>query len=137
MTIEQEGRERESQQAAAATGLLPSLRRLLAHGIEMLELRVEQLSLDFEAEKLRLFAALVHSLLALLMAAAALGMFSLCLLLMTPESWRWVTALVLGLLYLALACVSWRHARRQLSQSGGPFAGTAAELGRDRSALEP
>lgn len=137
MTNEQEAGEREPQPALPATGLLLSLRRLLAHGIEMLELRVEQLSLDFEAEKLRLFAALAHSLLALLMAAAALGMFSLCALLVTPERWRWLTALVLGLMYSVLAGVSWRRARRQLSQSEGALGGTAAELGRDRDALEP
>ena len=137
MTSEQERGPGNEQQAAAATGLLASLRRMLSHGIEMLQIRVEQLSLELEAEKLRLFSVLAQSLLALLMAAAALGMLSLCALLLTPEPWRWLTALALGLLYLALAGLFWRRARRHLSMTGGAFAGTVAELGRDRGALEP
>ncbi len=137
MASESGSKERAEQEAAPAAGLMVSLRRFLGHGLELVQIRVEQISLEFEAEKLRLFSALIQSLLALLLAAAALGMLSLCLLLMTPETWRWVTALVLGLLYLALACICWRRAGRQLSQPGGAFAGTVAELGRDRSALEP
>ncbi|MCV2356973.1 phage holin family protein [Paucibacter sp. B2R-40] len=137
MTSEPGSKERGQQEAEPAAGLLVSLRRLFGHGLELVQIRVEQISLEFEAEKLRLFGALIQSLLALLLAAAALGMLSLCLLLMTPEPWRWVTALVLGLFYLALAWICWQRAGRQLSQPGGAFAGTVAELGRDRSALEP
>ncbi len=136
MTSEPGSKERGEQDAVPAAGLLVSLRRLLAHGLELVQIRVEQISLEFEAEKLRLFSALIQSLLALLLAAAALGMLSLCLLLMTPETWRWLTALGLGLLYLTLAWVCWRRAGRQLSQPGGAFAGSVAELGRDRNALE-
>lgn len=137
MTSERRQNEQNGPQEPPAAGLLPSLRRMLAHGIEMLQIRAEQVSLELEAEKLRLFSALAQSLLALLLAAAALGMLSLCLLLATPEAWRWLSALALGLLYLGLACLCWRRARRQLSQPGGAFAGSVAELGRDRSALEP
>jgi uncharacterized membrane protein YqjE len=137
MTNEAGSKDGGEQEGAPAAGLLFSLRRFLGHGLELVQIRVEQISLEFEAEKLRLFSALIQSLLALLLAAAALGMLSLCLLLMTPEPWRWLTALILGLLYLALAWVSWRRAGRQLSQPGGAFAGSVAELGRDRNALEP
>lgn len=137
MTNEAGSKERSEQEGAPAAGLLFSLRRFFGHGLELVQIRVEQISLEFEAEKLRLFSALVQSLLALLLAAAALGMLSLCLLLMTPERWRWLTALVLGLLYLVLAWVCWRRARRQLSQPGGAFAGSVAEMSRDRNALEP
>ena len=137
MSNEQKGVDRETQASASSAGLMASLRRMFDHGVEMVQIRIEQFSLEFEAEKLRIFGALAQSLLALLMAAAALGMFSLCLLLLTPENWRWLTALGLGLFYAVLASKSFQRARRQLSQSGGPFAGTAAELGRDRSAMEP
>jgi uncharacterized membrane protein YqjE len=137
MTTEQERGPGNEHQAAPAAGLLASVRRMLGNSIEMLQIRVEQISLELEAEKLRLFSALAQSLLALLMAAAALGMLSLCILLLTPEAWRWLTALALGLIYLGLACLCWRRARRQLSQPGGAFAGTVAELARDRGALEP
>lgn len=137
MTTEQERGPGNEHQAAPASGLMASLRRMLSHSIEMLQIRVEQISLDLEAEKLRLFSVLAQSLLALLMAAAALGMLSLCALLLTPDAWRWLTALALGLLYLGLSCLFWRRARRNLSQPGGAFAGTVAELARDRGALEP
>ncbi|MBT9494562.1 MAG: phage holin family protein [Paucibacter sp.] len=137
MTTEQERGPGNEHQAAPASGLMASLRRMLSHSIEMLQIRVEQISLDLEAEKLRLFSVLAQSLLALLMAAAALGMLSLCALLLTPEAWRWLTALALGLLYLGLSCLFWRRARQNLSQPGGAFAGTVAELARDRGALEP
>ncbi|MCV2369848.1 phage holin family protein [Roseateles oligotrophus] len=137
MTSEPGSKQRGDAEAAPGAGLMVSLRRFFGHGLEMVQIRIEQISLEFEAEKLRLFSALIQSLLALLLAAAALGMLSLCLLLVTPETWRWLTALVLGLLYLGLAWLCWGRAERQLSQPGGAFAGSVAELGRDRNALEP
>jgi uncharacterized membrane protein YqjE len=117
-------------------GLAGRAQRLLGHGLELLQTRLELLSTELEAEKLRLFAALAQGFLALLLAAAALGMLSLCLLLLTPESWRWLTALALCLLFGVSALVLWRGACQQLRQPGGLFASSAAELARDRSALE-
>lgn len=116
-------------------GLAGRAQRLLGHGLELLQTRLDLLSTELEAEKLRLFAALVQGFLSLLLAAAALGMLSLCLLLLTPESWRWLTALGLCLLYAVSALLLWRAARQHLRQPGGLFASSAAELARDRSAL--
>jgi len=116
-------------------GGFAGLRRMAGQGLELLQLRVELLSTELEAEKLRLFAALVRLLLALLLAAAALGMLSFCLLLLSPEGWRWLSALLLGLAYAGGAWWCWRRAATGLSQPGGAFAGTAAELARDREAL--
>lgn len=116
-------------------GPLAGLRRMAAQLLELLQLRVELLSTELEAEKLRLFGALVQVLLALLLAAASLGMLSFCLLLLSPEGWRWLSALLLGLLYAGLGWWCWRRASKGLGQAGGPFAGTAAELARDREAL--
>ena len=121
---------------AGATGPLAALRRMLGHLLELLQLRLELLSTELEAEKLRLFAALTQGLLALLMAGAGLVMLSICLLLLSPEGWRWLAALLLGILYAGLAWWSWRCACKQLSQLGGIFAGSAAELTRDRDALK-
>ncbi|MEJ6007586.1 phage holin family protein [Paucibacter sp. AS339] len=137
MSKQQEEHESKAGAMGGGAGLGERARRLLAHGLELLQTRVELLSTELEAEKLRLFAGLAQGFMALLLAAAALGMLSLCLLLLTPEGWRWLTALGLCLLYLGLALSLWQGARKQLSQPGGMFAGSAAELGRDRSALEP
>jgi uncharacterized membrane protein YqjE len=112
-----------------------ALRRIGGQLLELLQLRVEMLSVELEAEKLRLVAALFQGLLALLLAASALGMLSLCLLLLSPEGWRWLAALGLGLTYAGLAAWYWRRASADLGQAGGALAGTAAELARDREAL--
>ncbi len=117
-------------------GLAGRVQGLLTQGMELLQTRLELVSLELEAQKLRLFAALAQGFLALLLAAAALGMLSVCLLLLTPEAWRWLSALLLCLLFALAAWLLWRGACQQLRQPGGPFAASAEELSRDRSALE-
>nr|WP_295079278.1 phage holin family protein [uncultured Roseateles sp.] len=121
--------------SAESGGLFGSLRRLFLHALEMLQLRVDMLSVELEAEKLRLFSALVQALMALLLAVAALGLFSAGVLLLSPEPWRWLAALLLGAGYALLAWWCWRRASANISQKGGAFAGTVAELARDREAL--
>ncbi|WP_428508632.1 phage holin family protein [Roseateles sp.] len=127
----------EAGGAAAAAGLaarpLGRLARLL---LELLQTRVELLSSELEAEKLRLFGALVQMLLALLMAGGALFMFSLAVLLLSPDGWRWLSGLVLTVIYAGLAAWAWSGARAQLSQPSGLFAASAAELARDRAGLD-
>jgi len=129
----------QQQESASSSeeslGLAGRAQRLLGHGLELVQTRLDLLSTELQAEKLRLFAALAQGFLSLLLAAAALGMLSLCLLLLTPESWRWLTALGLCLLYSLAALLLWRAARQHLRQPGGPFAGSVEELSRDRSAL--
>jgi len=137
MSEQEDGRGDKPGGTADGLGLGGRARRMLTHGLELLQTRVELLSTELEAEKLRLFAALAQGFLALLLSVAALGLLCASLLMLTPERWRWLTALGLGLLCLGLALGLWRKARTQLSQPGGMFAGTAAELERDRSGLEP
>ena len=128
---------REPGGASPATGLgAGPLGRLLRLLLELLQTRVELLSSELEAEKLRLFGALVQMLLALLMAGGALFMFSLALLLLSPEGWRWLSGLVLSVIYAGLAAWAWSGARAQLSQPSGVFSASAAELARDRAGLE-
>ncbi|ALT78399.1 phage holin family protein [Paucibacter sp. KCTC 42545] len=137
--------QKESPQAATAKadaadpaesgGLFGSVRRLFLHALEMLEIRVDMFSVELEAEKLRLFSALVQALMALLLAVAALGLFSAAVLLLSPEPWRWLAALLLGAGYALLAWWCWQRASANISQKGGAFAGSVAELARDREAL--
>ena len=134
-----DGSEAQQDRAAAprADGIGATLRRLAGGSMELLQVRAELFSTELEAEKLRLFATLVQALLALILLAAGLGMFSLCVLLLVPEAWRWLSALGLGLVYFGTAWWSWCRARAHLSPEGGAFGGSLAELKRDRSVLEP
>lgn len=126
----------QGEAQSSPTGLLGSVQRVGAQLLELAQLRVELLSTELEAEKLRLLSALSQGLIALLLGIAGISMLSLALLLLTPDAWRWLSAGLLALLYLGLGVWFWQRARAQLSQPGGAFAGTAAELARDRSALE-
>jgi uncharacterized membrane protein YqjE len=123
------------KETTAAPGLLGALQRLADHGLELLQLRLSLLGSELEAEKLRLFGALLGALLALLFAALALGLLSVAVVLLSPDGWRWLAALGLGLLYLGLAWLLWRRAQARLSAPGGLFAASLAELARDRDAL--
>lgn len=116
-------------------GILATLRRMGAQGLELLQLRIELVSTELEAEKLRLFAALTQILLGLLLVIAAVGMLSVSLILLCPDNWRWLGALALACTYGGAGWYCWRRASSQLSQPGGAFAGTVAELARDREAL--
>jgi uncharacterized membrane protein YqjE len=119
----------------AETGLIATLRRIAGQGLELVQLRIELLSTEIEAEKLRLFAALTQILLGLLLVIAAVGMLSVSLILLCPEPWRWLGALGLACAYAVAGGYCWRRASAQLSQPGGAFAGTVAELARDREAF--
>lgn len=128
-------KEETAAAGAPAPGLLGALQRLTDHGLELLQVRLALLGSELEAEKLRLVSALLGALLALLFAALALGLLSLAVVLLCPDGWRWLAALGLGFLYVALAWALWRRAQARLSAPGGLFATSVAELARDRDAL--
>ena len=119
----------------APAGLLEALRRLVDHGLELLQLRLSLLGTELEAEKLRLFGALLGALMALLFGGMALGLLSLAVVLLCHDAWRWLAALLLGVLYLGLAWGLWNRAQARLSAPGGLFAASLAELKRDRQEL--
>jgi uncharacterized membrane protein YqjE len=116
-------------------GLLGSLQRMADHLVELMQVRLSLLGSELEAEKLRLLGALLGALLALLFVALAVGLLSLAVILLCPDPWRWLAALLLAVGYLGAAYALWRRARAQMSAPGGMFAASVAELGRDRDAL--
>jgi uncharacterized membrane protein YqjE len=118
--------------AEAAPGLAEGMRRLAADGIELLRLRIELFGTEWEAEKLRIFAALTGLLLAILLGGATLVMLSAAILLLCPPEWRWALALSLAIVFGLLARRVWRQAMAQLRPPGGAFALTLAELKRDK-----
>ena len=122
---------------AAASGLLRSLRRLLATLLETAQLRLDLLLNELEQEKLRLYDALVWAVLAWLLIGLGLLLGAALLVLLAPEAWR---ALVLGGLCLAcLGAGAWmlQRARLRLANPAGALAATRAELATDQAALNP
>lgn len=125
----------EDEGKGGGSGVGASLRRLLDHALELFQVRLALLGTELEAEKLRLFEALLGSLLALLFGGMALALLSLAVVLLCPDAWRWLAALGLGLVYLGLGAWLWQRARARLAAPGGLFAGSVAELARDRDGL--
>jgi len=78
----------QGEAQSSPTGLLGSVQRVGAQLLELAQLRVELLSTELEAEKLRLLSALSQGLIALLLGIAGISMLSLALLLLTPDAWR-------------------------------------------------
>lgn len=125
-----------SDQEAAPAGLLAALQRLGTHGLELLQLRLSLLGTELEAEKLRLTQALLRMLVVVLMLGVCLAMISVTVLLLCPEAWRWLAALLLAAGFGLGAWLLWRQVQAELSAPGGLFATSLAELQRDRDAME-
>ncbi len=124
-----------SEQEPVSGGLLGALQRLGNHGLELVQLRLSLLGTELEAEKQRLMRGLLGLLLVVLLLGATLVLVSLTLLLLTPDAWRWASALGLSLLHGLGAWLLWGRVQTAMSAPGGLFAGSLAELQRDRDSL--
>ena len=116
-------------------GLFASGQRLLGTVLELLQVRVDLLVLEFEQEKLRLFDALGLAVIALL--GLGIGTLLLCawlVMLAQPEQRRLVLA-ALALVFLAGGAWAFWAARSRLRHPAGLFKLSADELARDREAL--
>ena len=125
---------------AGAIGLFASLRRLLANLLELGQVRLSLLAVEYEQEKQRVFDALAWGLGALVMLAAGVLMLSALLVLLVPEPWRLITLMLLTALYLALGVWMAATARRSLaapSKLHGALTTTIAEIASDRASLLP
>jgi len=135
MTEDSNPGSRATDQAAEPGSRLDALRRSAGLVVEMLQLRLELLVTDLEIEKLRLIAALTRIFSAILLGLLGFALLLAGLLMILPESWRWPVMLGSGVLCLLAAWLLARRAVHGLSEGGGPFAATRAELQRDREAL--
>jgi len=117
-------------------GLLASLRRLLATGLEIAQVRLELLAVELEQEKLRIFDGLLWAALALLMLGVGLLLAVGLLLLLVWDGHRLAALGVLSVLFLGAGALLARLARSRLSSPQGIAAGSLDELARDRAALE-
>jgi len=118
-------------------GLIASLRQLLGTLLEILQVRLDLISTEFELEKRRWFDALW--LTALAFVCIALGLMMLCgtLMLLFWEGYRLAAAAGLTVLLLGTGALVLAQARRRLQQPGGMFSASVRELQRDRAGDTP
>ena len=119
---------------AKSGGLMASLRQLLGTLLEILQVRLDLISTEFELEKRRWFDALW--LTALAFVCIALGLVMLCgtLMLLFWEGYRLAAAAGLTVLFLGTGTLLLAQARQRLQQPGGMFSASVRELRRDRGA---
>lgn len=118
-------------------GLLDSLRRLAATGLEIVAVRIELLGTELEQEKDRVYGALVRAAIGLVFVALALVLFVGFVLMLFEERYRLAALGVTLLAFAAIGAALLRSGRRMLRARGGPFAASLGELQRDRDGLGP
>jgi uncharacterized membrane protein YqjE len=125
-----------SEAGSSPAGLFGSLRRLGHTALGVAQVRLELFGAELEQEKLRLFDALVHAALGLLLAGLALVLAIGFVVMLFQPPYR-LPAVGVLVLVLGLGAVGLLRAARQGLQArdGGPFALTLNELRRDRAAL--
>lgn len=122
---------------AAAGGLLASLRRLIDTGLGIAQLRLELLGTEFEQEKLRVYSAVLHAAVGLMLLGMALVLLLGLVLLLVWDGYRLQALALMTILSGAAAAWMLVTARRRLrAPEGGPFALNLGELRRDRESLD-
>lgn len=121
--------------AGAPAGLIASLGRLASTLTEIAQTRLELLSADLDADREHLLALLLLALTALF--CLGLGVL-LATILVVATFWDTHRVLALGLLsggFLCASLVAWRVAAARVRHKPRLFAGSLAELARDRAEL--
>lgn len=120
-----------------ASGLLASLRRLLATSLEILQTRVEIVATEFEEERERIRELVIFSFLTLFFTSIGLLLLTLFIVILFWETHRLYVLGGFALLYLTLGIVAGAVLRQRLRTRPRLFATTVAELSRDRERLAP
>jgi uncharacterized membrane protein YqjE len=127
-----------SNRSAKGLGLFDRLKRVLDSLLQLAQLRLELLGTELEAEKLRLFDALLKAAVGLMLLGLAAVLALAFVVLLLWDGYRLAATGVLALVFGGLGAWFLGQARHQLrSKDGGPFALTLAELRRDRVDLQP
>ena len=124
----------EGEPGNAAGRARGGLRATAARLAELAQLRFELFAVDVELGALQLLVMAALVLGALGLALTGLMLLIVALLLVAPESWRWAVAAGLGLGCWGLGWLILRRAERRFA-GWQPFAGTLAEIKRDREML--
>lgn len=115
----------------AASGLLPSVRRVLATLAEMAQSRIELAGIELGEAAERLVSHLLSALLVVLLLGGALIAFSALVVLAAPEAWRLPVLGAMGALYLVGALMLLARLRAALREAPPVLAGTLEELRND------
>jgi uncharacterized membrane protein YqjE len=118
------------------SGLLASLRRLLATALEMAQVRLELLGTELELEKQHIFDGLLRAALALVLLGVGLVLLCGFVVLLFWEDHRLTVIAIMGLMFLGAGAFLLRQARGCLHSAQGLFAASVAEIKRDRSDLQ-
>ena len=120
------------------TRLSGSLRALAGTFLELLQVRLELLSVEAQEEVQRLGGMLLFGAVAVTFLSLGLGFLAMLVTVALWDTHRLVVLAVFATLFLTLGVVcAWLA--RQRAQSGGTrfFAASAQELRRDRESLRP
>ena len=121
----------------APSGLLHSLRTLLATLLATLRTRGELLQVELEEERLRVAGITVFALAAAVFLMLALLMASFYLVLLFWDTHRVLVAGLLALGYFLIGTICALAARRRSSVKSKLFAASLAELAKDGEHLTP
>lgn len=125
-----------SPRADHGTGLLASLRRVVSSALALGQTRLELLGAEIEEEQLRLLRFIGWSTLALLLLQLGLIFLAMWIVVAWWDEHRLLAlGLATGVFLAAAAGAAWA-ARRHGRQGSRLFAGSFAELSRDREALK-
>ncbi len=120
-----------------SAGWLKGLRGVAHHAVALLQTRLELFSIELQIERQRLIIALILVAGTSLFSVFALFVFTFLIIEISWETeWRRHTILLLFFIYLLTAGGFAFTLARMLSRAHRPFAGTLAELRKDREALK-
>lgn len=123
--------------AGRGAGVLASLQRLLAAGLEVLRTRVEIVATEFEEERERIRELVLFGFLALFFVSLGLVLLTLFIVILFWDTHRVYAVGGFALLYLGLGIAAGAVLRRRLQTRPRLFATTLEELSKDRDHLTP
>lgn len=117
------------------TGLLDSLRRLVATLLDIVHTRVEIVATEFEEERERIRELVLFGFLALFFAGFGFLLLTLFIIVLFWDTYRVFAVGGFALLYLGLGVLAAATLRQRLKTRPRLFAATLAELAKDRERL--
>ena len=126
---------RDGDTSAPRPPLRSSLARLSDAALALLRTRGELVAIEYAEERERLKRSAITLAVALLMLAFALGGVGMWVVVYFWDSGRLTAIAVVTLVYALLAFVLWRVDAQRTDADPSPFAGTLAELEKDRQWL--
>jgi uncharacterized membrane protein YqjE len=117
-------------------GLFASLRGLAATGLALLQNRLELLAVEIQEEKARTVGLIAYSVATVLLLGAGAIFLAVFITVLLWDSNRLLALGVFSTLFLGGGVLSLLAARRLSQTPSGLFAGSLAELAKDRAAAE-